>query len=61
MTKYLVLRLHGDDMSLLLGVEVRHALESDIVRLGGTGGEDDLLRVRSYQGSDLQPRRRRQL
>ncbi|CAN6542026.1 unnamed protein product [Malus baccata var. baccata] len=37
----LVLRLGGDDVALLVLVEVHDALDRDVVALGGAGGKDD--------------------
>jgi hypothetical protein len=41
----LVLDLRRDDVVALVLVELCHALDGEVVRLGGARGEDDLLRV----------------
>lgn len=49
----LVLRLGGDDVALLLFIEVHDALDGDVVGLGGAGGEDDFLGGGVDEGGDL--------
>mmetsp|Transcript_11703 Transcript_11703/g.37170 ORF Transcript_11703/g.37170 Transcript_11703/m.37170 type:complete len:405 (-) Transcript_11703:257-1471(-) len=49
----LVVSLRGDDMLLLLAVEVGHALDGHVVRLSRARGEDDLLRVGPDESRDL--------
>ena len=39
----LVLRGEGDEVVALVPVELEHALEGQVVGLGGTAGEDNLL------------------
>ncbi|GMN34177.1 hypothetical protein TIFTF001_004558 [Ficus carica] len=52
----LVLGLRGDDVALLLPVEMHDALDGDVVALGGAGGKDNLLRRRADKVSDLRAR-----
>ena len=51
-----VLRHAGDDVVLAVLVEVRHALERQIVRLGGPGGEDDFPRIGADDAGDSSAR-----
>ena len=51
----LVLGLEGDDVVALGPVELRHALERQVVRLGGAAGEDDLVRLRADERCHLLP------
>ncbi len=45
---------HGDDvLALGPGVEMRRALDGEVVRLGGTGGPDDFLGIGADQGGDF--------
>ena len=57
----LVLGLQGDDVVALGPVELDHALERQVVRLGGAAGEDDLLGLgadeRRHLGARLLDRR----
>ena len=48
-----MLGLDGDDVVALLLVELGHALDREVVRLGRAGGEDDLLVVAADQRRDL--------
>ena len=48
-----MLSLRGDDMALLVLVEVQDSLDRDIVGLGGTGGEDDFFRGSADERGDL--------
>ncbi len=52
----LMLGHHGDDVVLLALVEMRDALEREVVRFGRAGGEDDLLLVRADDRRDLSAR-----
>ena len=49
----LVLGLQRDDVVALGPVELGHALQSQVVRLGGTAGEDDLVGLRPDEGGHL--------
>jgi hypothetical protein len=49
----LVLGLHGDEVLALALVEVRRALDGEVVRFGGAGGPDDFLGVGIDQRGDL--------
>src|SRR5690606_436180 len=49
----LVLDLRGDDVLALGAVEVRHALDGEVVGLGGTAGPDDLAGIGVDQFGDL--------
>ena len=49
----LVLGARGDDVVALLPVELGHALDGEVVRLGRAGGEDDLLLASADQAGDL--------
>src|SRR5690606_15232862 len=49
----LVLDLRGDDVLALAGVEMRRALDCEVVGLGGTTGPDDFARVGIDQLGDL--------
>eukprot|EP00966_Prymnesium_polylepis_P301163 6959020-Prymnesium_polylepis.1 len=53
----LVLSDGRDDVVLLWMVELRHALDRHVVRLGGARGEDDLLRVGADERRHLLARR----
>lgn len=48
-----MLRLRGDDVALVVLVEVHEALDGDVVGLGGARGEDDFLRGRVDEVGDL--------
>lgn len=48
-----MLGLGGDDVALLVFVEVHDALDGDVVGLGGAGGEDDLFGGGVDEGGDL--------
>jgi len=49
----LVLDRAGDDVVALVLVELDHALDGEVVGLGGAAGEDDLLRLGVDQAGDL--------
>ncbi|KAG6546487.1 hypothetical protein Mapa_012036 [Marchantia paleacea] len=51
----LVLRLRGDDVLLLVLVEVSDSLDRDVVGFGCSRGEDDFLRVGADELGDLLP------
>ncbi|TNC95070.1 MAG: hypothetical protein FD121_1487 [Gallionellaceae bacterium] len=48
-----VLGLHRDDVLALFGVEVRRALQGQVVRLGRAGRPHDLFRISVHQRGDL--------
>lgn len=48
-----MLSLRGDDVALLVLVEVQDSLDRDVVGLGGAGGEDNFLRGSADERSDL--------
>ena len=51
-----VFDLAGDDVAARNAASLGHALEGKVVRFGGAGGPDDLLRLGADQFGDLTPR-----
>ena len=49
----LVFGLDGNDVLAALGVEIRRALDGQVVRLGGAGSPDDLARIGVDQFGDF--------
>lgn len=48
-----MLRLSGDDVTLLIFVEVHESLDGDVVGFRGAGGEEELFRIGVDQIGDL--------